>query len=395
MTADGGTASLAGVRNPNFRRNGPLALARIYRKHGVPLPEHVRNAVAAMQRLDSGGALLTPQGTDVEYLFPVLIGTPPQKLNVDIDTGSADFWVFSTEMVAEQSENHTLYDPGQSTTSRKLDGATWKIHYGDGSSSGGKVYIDRVDVGNISVADQAVEAANRVSPEFVEDVNSMGVFGLAFGKLNQVRPKQQNTFFDNLLPRLDEPVFTVDLKHNDTGSFNFGSIKPDAYTGDIRYTTVNDTVGWWAFDAPGYAVGDAKNGFTAHHMNAIADTGATLLLLPRAVADDYYSQVGGAKFDPNFGGYIFRCGAALPDLVLQIGETDDVGITVPGEYMLYSPADGVNGGDMDLCFGGLQSNAGMDISVFGDVFLKSTFAVFEAGKEGKAPRLGFAAKKTH
>jgi aspergillopepsin I len=204
--------SLAQVRNPKFHRNGPLALAKIYRKYGVPLPEDLRIAVTALHRRDVGSAVLTPEVPDLEYLLPVSIGTPPQLLHVDIDTGSSDFWVFSTEMPKEQSHGQTMYDPSKSSTSKKLPGATWSIRYGDGSSSGGDVYLDRVELGNISFATQAVEAASRVSRQFSRDVENDGVFGLAFSVLNQVTPEPQNTFFDNLMPTLDSLLFTVDLK---------------------------------------------------------------------------------------------------------------------------------------------------------------------------------------
>ena len=42
------------------------------------------------------------------------------------------------------------------------------------------------------------------------------------------------------------------------------------------------------------------------------------------------------------------------------------------------------------CFGGIQSDSGVGFSIFGDVFLKSQFVVFEDAS-GRA-RLGFAAK---
>jgi hypothetical protein len=115
-------------------------------------------------------------------------------------------------MPKEQISRQTPYDPAKSSSARKMSGATWKITYGDGSSSSGDVYLDVATVGNISFLAQAVEAAKQVSPEFTNDENNDGVFGLAFSSLNQVTPDQQLTFFDNLIPTLDKSVFTVDLR---------------------------------------------------------------------------------------------------------------------------------------------------------------------------------------
>ena len=60
---------------------------------------------------------------------------------------------------------------------------------------------------------------------------------------------------------------------------------------------------------------------------------------------------------------------------------------VPGDYVNYAP---VSDGSA-TCFGGVQSDEGVGFSIFGDVFLKSQFVVFEDASGG--PRLGFAAKE--
>jgi hypothetical protein len=52
------------------------------------------------------------------------------------------------------------------------------------------------------------------------------------------------------------------------------------------------------------------------------DTGSTLIALPKAAADLYYSKVPGYTFDQQaytrFGGYVFPCEAQLPDFSIFV-----------------------------------------------------------------------------
>lgn len=207
------TFSWTQERNPNFIRKGPVQLAKIYRKYRVPLPPDLKTAVERiLGKRSTGGAIATPEDHDVEYLTPVSIGTPEQVLNLDIDTGSSDLWVFSSETSRSEVKGQTLYDPSNSSTAQKLEGYTWSISYGDGSSSSGEVYLDTVSIGALTVSSQAVEVAQKVSSEFTSDSNNDGLLGLGFSSLNTVQPNAQKTFFDNAMPALDSPVFTADLK---------------------------------------------------------------------------------------------------------------------------------------------------------------------------------------
>lgn len=67
---------------------------------------------------------------DLEYLSLVGFGTPPQYLPMDLDTGSIDVWVCSTNMSAKATANRTVYDPAKSTTAVLLPNTTWEIEYG-------------------------------------------------------------------------------------------------------------------------------------------------------------------------------------------------------------------------------------------------------------------------
>lgn len=215
VAASAGNFSVTQVRNAHFTKHGPIALAKAYRKYGVPLPDDLAAVVdSILGTRDTGSAVTTPEASDVEYLTPVSIGTPAQVLNLDFDTGSSDLWVFSSETPRNSVDGQTVYNPSKSSTAKKLSGATWSISYGDGSSSSGDVYTDTVTVGGLTVQSQAVESAKQVSSSFTEDSASDGLLGLAFSRINSVTPTPQNTFFANAMPSLDSPVFTADLKHD-------------------------------------------------------------------------------------------------------------------------------------------------------------------------------------
>ncbi|WYZ44650.1 hypothetical protein EsH8_VII_001086 [Colletotrichum jinshuiense] len=377
-----GGFSVEQIRNPRYVRHGPLALAKAYRKYKVALPADLANAVAnitagGLAERATGSVAANPQDYDVEYLSPVQIGTPAQTLNLDFDTGSSDLWVFSTSTPSSQRNGQTVYDPSKSTTASRLSGATWSITYGDGSSSSGIVYKDTVTVGGLTVTGQAVEAASTVSDSFTSESDLDGLLGLGFSNINTVEPTQQNTFFDTAKSSLTSPLFTADLKHGKAGKYNFGYIDTTAYTGSVTYTTVSSANGWWQFTSSGYQVGSAS--FVSSSITGIADTGTTLLLLPSAVVTAYYKQITGAKYDSSQGGYTFPCSATIPAFTFGVGTAR---VTIPASYMNYAPIS------TSTCFGGLQSNTGIGISIFGDVALKAAFVVFNGGTK----QLGWAAK---
>ena len=227
---------------------------------------------------------------------------------------------------------------------------------------------------------QAVELAETISSEFAQD-ESDGLLGLAFSSINTVTPDQQQTFFANAEGELDAPLFTANLKKGQPGSYDFGYIDDSQYTGDITYTAVDNSQGFWGFTASGYTVGSGAA--VTEDIASIADTGTSLLLVPDDVVSAYYAQVSGSTNDQSQGGYTFPCDADLPDVSFNIAGYEAV---VPGNYINYAP---ISEGS-STCFGGLQSSSGVGINIFGDVFLKSQFVVFEDASGG--PRLGFAAK---
>jgi hypothetical protein len=449
------------VRNPNFKGRSPgagtRALVKAYRKFSIPLPAGLLDAMNAAQGA-AGGAIggitdaaakgkakgkakgsktstavagvaqatgtgaasaastggvsaatngtglvtATPEQGDVEYLSPVQIGG--QTINMDFDSGSSDLWVFNTQLATASQTGHTNFNPQKSTTFQMMTGSTFSISYGDGSGAAGNVGTDTVNIGGATVTGQAIELATAVSTSFVQDTQSNGLVGLAFSKLNTVKPQQQKTFFDNAMATLSMPVFTADLRKNAVGSYEFGNIDSTKFNGSLTWAAVNTTQGFWQFSSTKFSVG------TGAAMNvaggqAIADTGTTLMLANPAIVNAYYSQVQGAVNNATVGGVTFPCNTQLPDLNVDVG----------GNYMALVRGDDINFAQVDAtgtcksssnshpsppsnllpklqtnktiaCFGGLQATTS-SLQIYGDIMFKSQFVAFNGGNNsiGMAP----------
>ncbi|AEO53939.1 hypothetical protein MYCTH_2295885 [Thermothelomyces thermophilus ATCC 42464] len=419
----GGTKfKLGQIHNDLFRQHGrgPRALAKAYEKYNIELPP---NLLEVVQRIlkdlgiephskkipgskssygngapytnetdDSGEVSAIPQLFDVEYLAPVQIGTPPQTLMLNFDTGSSDLWVFSSETPSRQQNGQKIYKIEESSTARRLSNHTWSIQYGDGSRSAGNVYLDTVSVGGVNVFNQAVESATFVSSSFVTDAASSGLLGLGFDSINTVKPTKQKTFISNALESLEMGLFTANLKKAEPGNYNFGFIDETEFVGPLSFIDVDSTDGFWQFDATGYSIqlpepsgNITGTPFRAVAHTAIADTGTTLLLLPPGIAQAYYWQVQGARQAPEVGGWVMPCNASMPDLTLHIGTYKAV---IPGELIPYAPVDTDDMDTATVCYGGIQSASGMPFAIYGDIFFKAQFTVFDV----ENLKLGFAPK---
>ncbi|KAJ5569958.1 Aspergillopepsin-1 [Penicillium hispanicum] len=378
-------------------KGGPYYLSTTMQQTGRPYTDKpIGGRVHAHQKLQKKSADSAQGGevpaedvqNDSMYLAQVGIGTPAQNLNLDFDTGSADLWVWSTKLPSatlSEHKNHTVFDPSKSSTFKDKEGSTWKISYGDGSSASGTVGNDDVNVGGVVVKGQAVELADTMSTQFASGTGD-GLLGLAFSRINTVKPQPVSTPVQNMISQSDIPkssaLFTAklgswrDANEPDKGAsfYTFGFIDQDTVKAageEISYTPVDNSQGFWMFDSTSATVNGKS--ITRSGNTAIADTGTTLALVDDSTCQAIYDAIEGAYYDNDSQGYIYPSDTTADKLPV-------VSFAVGGKQFAVQKEDlGFAQAKSGYVYGGIQSRGSMTFDILGDTFLKGIYAVFDVG----------------
>ncbi|KAG6359953.1 hypothetical protein INS49_011007 [Diaporthe citri] len=394
-----GTFTLDTIPNRGFKgRNGTAAYLRAIAKYAHLADKDGVNKATSPSDANSSDPLGEIVGfneeNDREWLCPVKIGTPGQTLNLDLDTGSADLWVFTPESSQYPGSlgNRSIFDMNSSSTVRHQDGRSWTITYGDGTFAGGNVVTDNVELGNLTVKNATIEIATHYSSSLIDyDAFLSGLMGLAINLSTTItaddsHAKDEETYgIISQLKAQGIDSIGVDLEYHNKGTFTFGRANTSAYLGEMHYQPVMPGKGYWQVQLSTIRYADS-NETLVHAWPTIVDTGTSLMLMGSDdIVEDYWSLVPSAKYSFSEYGYVFLCNETLPDFHFGFVETWSE-FTVPGRYMNYSETVG---GTMsnEWCYGGLQSSD-IGVTIMGDVVLKAVYVDFNIAKES----VGFARK---
>ncbi|KAF1360892.1 aspartic proteinase precursor [Lizonia empirigonia] len=283
---------------------------------------------------------------------------------------------------------HNLFDARKSSSFKKVSGSSWKIKYGDGSTASGIVGTDNVTLGGLCVENQAIELASKLSAQFTKSAGD-GLLGLAFGKINTIKPKAVATPVENMITqddiKEDQELFTCylgswrDKDEVDKGEsfYTFGYIDQEVLdrcgVKEPYYVGIDTTKGFWQFASPSASI----NGKIIDRgpNTAIPDTGTTLALVSDDLCKQIYDAIPGAKFDDKNQGWVFPLGTPvdkLPKITFAVGDKqfevqkEDLGFAKVGNGMQY---------------GGIQSRGDSKFDILGDTWLKAVYAIFDEGKK--------------
>lgn len=314
---------------------------------------------------------LTLQNEHSFYVAEITIGTPPQKLQVDIDTGSSDLWVPGPA----SDTNFGTYDHSQSS-SYDFQRDDFLIGYGDGSSARGDWAKETVGFAGITLT--GVEFGDATTENTGE-----GLLGIGYNTNEASEsPYLNNPFkYDNVpvllkqQGKVSKNAYSLYLSspESNKGSVLFGAIDKAKFKGSLAIFPVvskddpsTPDPNPLAFFVSLEKFSDASTDFTTSASSALLDSGTTLIYAPKAIADAVGQKYGTYSYDKE--AYLAPCDTKGEDFTFQF---NGLTITIPFSEILF--ADHV--GDLQ-CTVGVIANRGNNF-ILGDSFLRSTYVYYD------------------
>ncbi|OCT93749.1 hypothetical protein XELAEV_18011420mg [Xenopus laevis] len=241
------------------------------------------------------------------YYLELLIGSPPQKVNILVDTGSSNFAVAGSP----NPDVNTFFDSKLSTSYQPLNTEV-TVRYTQGSWTGllGK---DVVSIPKGVNGTFLINIASIFQSEsfFLPNINWQGILGLAYSTL--AKPSSSvEPFFDSLVQQENIPdVFSMQMcgagqsspgNGINAGSLVLGGVEPSLYKGNIWYTPITEEW-YYQVEVLKFEVGGQRLNLDCTVYNsdkAIVDSGTTLLRLPDKVFNAMVDAIVQTSLIQNF-----------------------------------------------------------------------------------------------
>ncbi|EGO03508.1 hypothetical protein SERLA73DRAFT_175015 [Serpula lacrymans var. lacrymans S7.3] len=321
----------------------------------------------------SGAVPLTDENAQL-WQGSIKVGTPAKQFIVDFDTGSSDLFLPGPNC-GSTCQGHTIYKPSSSSTAKDLQ-KTFKLTYGDNSSVSGEQYTDTVLIAGLIATKQTLGVAKQYSNGFnIATFSPDGLMGMGFPAISDYNA---NPVFQTLVEEgvTTQPVFAFKLADNGA-ELMIGGVNKKLYTGAFTYVPVI-IEGYWQVNMDAITL-NGKEVFG--EVEAIIDTGTTLIVGHPNDVQKFYSGIAGAKSrsDVSPGVWTIPC-SAQPNVTLTFGLK-----AFPISHSTFVVGQ-VESGSSDCIAAVMSSPSASEFWIVGDAFLQNTYTVFDAGLS----RVGFA-----
>lgn len=268
---------------------------------------------------------LSLENEQVLYLADVSIGTPPQAVRLQIDTGSSDLWVntpSSAYCSASPSPCDRTYTANDSSTYVYLN-SDFDIVYLDNGTISGDYATDTVSLGDVTIPKQ--EFAIGYTSDNPEGILGIGYIGNEYaandGKEYPNVPQQMAD-----LGIINTNAFSLwlnDLSAS-TGSILFGGVDSAKYQGSLStFPVIQNNGAYLQFlvSMTGVGANGTEGTFSSSALKANLDAGTSLTYLPQAIAQSVFDAVG-AQYDDSVGAAYVDCSMANNVTTLDFSFSD-------------------------------------------------------------------------
>ncbi|KAJ7049946.1 aspartic peptidase domain-containing protein [Mycena amicta] len=330
-----------------------------------------RNTYDRMRRQGSvEGTVGLGDNSDLLYTVPIQLGDTTTIVN--LDTGSSDLWVISSNCVQDAcAKSHTTRVPAQSLTKT---GANVTMRYGDsttGTFATGPIAMDTVSIAGVAIENQLFAAIDDTTNSVVQ-FGAAGIFGLGFPSESQIQGAAVTNQFGAqsttdhfvassyadgpLISRiaqtgaLEMPMFAISLQRSTidisgTGALTLGSLPAGVDNSTITWVPVRlYTPAEGGIDPPSFAPDEVyplrweidldavfldgqklaastiptSGGVDATRMSALIDTGNSILRGPSDVVNTILGTIS-PNYDATVPNSATLACAKAHNLAFQIG----------------------------------------------------------------------------
>ncbi|KAF4571483.1 hypothetical protein EYR36_008820 [Pleurotus pulmonarius] len=314
------------------------------------------------------------QGNELGYMGHFLLGTPPKKFRLLMDTGSADLWVGGEDCTAQGGGGcgkHQFLGPKSSSTYNQTD-TIWAIRYGSGAVLGHLVY-DRFEVAGLVLEKFFFGVARNETIQFTPDrIPFDGIAGTARSMISRQRTKtfvealyEAGLIKDGIASYKIPRVTTMGVQSD--GELTLGAMNPANYDPATLVTLSNiSPIGFWEVFLQDVKVGGKSIGFTSR--NVILDTGTTLFLAPKDDVALLHRDIPGAIY--NGHAWTVPC-TTTAVITLNFGGKE---FPIDPRDLAFIPLDTRDlKGNCASAITEVVLHSGQDHWLLGDVFLKNVY----------------------
>ncbi|KAJ7141333.1 aspartic peptidase domain-containing protein [Mycena epipterygia] len=391
------------------------------------------------------GTIGLGDNSDLLYTVPIQVGDTTTIVN--LDTGSSDLWVISSNCVADACAKAARGVTRVPAASLQTIGANVTMRYGDsttGTFASGPIAMDTVSIAGVAINNQLFAAIDDTTNSVVQ-FGAAGIFGLGFPSESQIQGSAvthqfgatsvtdhfvASSYADGpLISRiaqtgaLDMPMFTISLQRSTidisgTGALTLGTLPDGVDNSSLTWVPVRlYTAADGGISPPTFAPNEvyplrweidldavfldgkqlaassipATGGVDSTRMSALIDTGNSILRGPSDVVSSILGSIS-PNYDPTVANSATLACAKAHNLTFQIG----------GQMFPIDPRDLIgpqSANDAQTCVvDNIVATDAPGIGALfrwslGDPFLKSNLVAFHYGNltnpSQDPPRIGF------